>query len=462
MKFEERRVRRILARNTLLFFAAFAVLFSLFGVLVFQLVSANVYRTADAQLGEVRDVATAVAVDPAADGIGSEPASGATAEIREDIELVPQRSEGEGDGGADVSAESIIITSEAYVASNPQLIYLWRDADGKPLDTEGLYSVYPSYFNDVPFDQGNIGRVYEARAGGHAYRCVNYAVDDSDGSGYLQVLVNVDSELALLDHFTKMLVIYLVAAVLGAAAASYFLSRKTIKPIVASMNRQTEFVQNASHELRTPLAIIRAAQERLLADPNARVVDKFEDVNAVADETKRLARLVDDLMTLSSVDAPVHDDREMEPVDVSGVVAEVGDLYADVAEVGGKALTVVAQPAGEALIDADALRQVAGILLDNALKYTEEGDAVELRCEERGGRVAVSVADTGRGIDPADREHVFERFYRADAARTTPGSGLGLSIARALVERARGTIAVEGNEPRGTRVTVMLPKARAR
>lgn len=152
----------------------------------------------------------------------------------------------------------------------------------------------------------------------------------------------------------------------------------------------------------------------------------------------------------------------MEPVDVSGVVAEVGDLYADVAEVGGKALTVVAQPAGEALIDADALRQVAGILLDNALKYTEEGDAVELRCEERGGRVAVSVADTGRGIDPADREHVFERFYRADAARTTPGSGLGLSIARALVERARGTIAVEGNEPRGTRVTVMLPKARAR
>ena len=287
-------------------------------------------------------------------------------------------------------------------------------------------------------------------------------MDDSDGSGYLQVLVNVDSELALLDHFTKMLVIYLVAAVLGAAAASYFLSRKTIKPIVASMNRQTEFVQNASHELRTPLAIIRAAQERLLADPNARVVDKFEDVNAVADETKRLARLVDDLMTLSSVDAPVHDDREMEPVDVSGVVAEVGDLYADVAEVGGKALTVVAQPAGEALIDADALRQVAGILLDNALKYTEEGDAVELRCEERGGRVAVSVADTGRGIDPADREHVFERFYRADAARTTPGSGLGLSIARALVERARGTIAVEGNEPRGTRVTVMLPKARAR
>ena len=139
MKFEERRVRRILARNTLLFFAAFAVLFSLFGVLVFQLVSANVYRTADAQLGEVRDVATAVAVDPAADGIGSEPASGATAEIREDIELVPQRSEGEGDGGADVSAESIIITSEAYVASNPQLIYLWRDADGKPLDTSTTF-----------------------------------------------------------------------------------------------------------------------------------------------------------------------------------------------------------------------------------------------------------------------------------------------------------------------------------
>lgn len=459
MRFEERRVRRILARNTLLFFAAFALLFSLFGVLVFQLVSANVYRTADAQLDEVRDVAMAVAADPAGGSVGSEPSLGANAEIREDIEFVPRNS---GTDAAAASAESIIITSEAYVASNPQLIYLWRNAEGQPLHTEGLYSVYPTYFNDVPFDRENIGRVYETRAGGHAYRCVNYAVEGSESKDYLQVLVNVDSELALLDHFTKMLVIYLVAAVLGAAAASYFLSRKTIKPIVASMNRQTEFVQNASHELRTPLAIIRAAQERLLADPSARVVDKFEDVNAVADETKRLARLVDDLMTLSSADAPVHDDREMEPVDVSGVVAEVGDLYADVAEVGGKTLTVVAQFAGEALIDADALRQVVGILLDNALKYTEEGDVVELRCEERAGRVAVSVADTGCGIDPADREQVFERFYRADAARTTPGSGLGLSIARALVERARGTIAVEGNEPRGTCVTVTLPKARTR
>ena len=354
------------------------------------------------------------------------------------------------------------------MASNPQLIYLWRHADGKAAGTEGLYASYPAYFDDIPFDPGDLDRAYEVRAGGHVYRGINYAM----GSGgiaegevsdraYVQVLVNVDSEMTLLEHFTRVLVVYLAVAVAVAAAVSFLLSRRTVKPIVASMNRQTEFVQNASHELRTPLAIILVAQERLLAEPGARIVDRFEDVGAVADETKRLARLVDDLMTLTSVDASAEDECEAAPVEVSGLVEDVGSLYADVAEVAGKMLTVAALPAGEAHIEADALRQVLGILLDNALKYTEEGDAVIVSCEERGGRVVLSVTDTGCGICPADRERVFERFYRADAARTTPGSGLGLSIARALVERARGTIVVETNEPRGTRITVTLPKARA-
>ena len=234
------------------------------------------------------------------------------------------------------------------------------------------------------------------------------------------------------------------------------------KPIAASMNRQTEFVQNASHELRTPLAIILAAQERLLAEPGARIVDRFEDVGAVADETKRLARLVDDLMTLTSAGASTEDEREAVPLEVSGIVEDVAGLYADVAEVAGKTLTVAVRPAGEVRIEADALRQVLGILLDNALKYTVAGDSVAVRCEGRGGRVTLSVADTGCGIDPADRGRVFERFYRADTARTTPGSGLGLSIARALVEHAGGVVAIEANEPRGTCVTVALPKARAR
>ena len=444
MGFEERRVRRLLARNTLLFFAAFAVLFSLFGVLIFQMVSSSIYQPADNQLAELRILTSSAMADwESGDG-------GDGYEVLSDGNLSAE-AEGVGAGleesmADDADEGGIAILNRSYVASNPQLIYLWRHADGKAAGTEGLYASYPAYFDDIPFDPGDLDRAYEVRAGGHVYRGINYAM----GSGgiaegevsdraYVQVLVNVDSEMALLEHFTRVLVVYLAVAVAVAAAVSFLLSRRTVKPIVASMNRQTEFVQNASHELRTPLAIILAAQERLLAEPGARIVDRFEDVGAVADETKRLARLVDDLMTLTSAGASI-----------------------DVAEVAGKTLMVAARPAGEVRIEEDALRQVLGILLDNALKYTVAGDSVAVRCEERGARVTLSVADTGCGIDPADRGRVFERFYRADTARTTPGSGLGLSIARALVEHAGGVVAIEANEPRGTCVTVVLPKARAR
>ena len=466
MSFEERRVRRLLARNTLLFFVTFAVLFSLFGVLIFQMVSSSIYRSADDQLAELRILTSSATLDWASED------GGGGYEVLSDGNLSAE-AKGAGAGLEEAMADSasdggITILSRTYVASNPQLIYLWRSADGKAVGTEGFYSSYPAYFDDIPFEVGDLDRVYEVRAGGHAYRGINYAMGSGGAAegevsnrAYLQVLVNVDSEIALLEHCTQVRVVYLAVAVAVAAAVSFLLSHRTVKPIVASMNRQTEFVQNASHELRTPLAIILAAQERLLAEPGARIVDRFEDVGAVADETKRLARLVDDLMTLTSVDASAEDECEAAPVEVSGLVEDVGSLYADVAEVAGKMLTVAALPAGEAHIEADALRQVLGILLDNALKYTEEGDAVIVSCEERGGRVVLSVTDTGCGICPADRERVFERFYRADAARTTPGSGLGLSIARALVERARGTIVVETNEPRGTRITVTLPKARA-
>ena len=465
MGFEERRVRRLLARNTLLFFAAFAVLFSLFGVLIFQMVSSSIYQPADNQLAELRILTSSAMADwESGDG-------GDGYEVLSDGNLSAE-AEGVGAGleesmADDADEGGIAILNRSYVASNPQLIYLWRHADGKAAGTEGLYASYPAYFDDIPFDPGDLDRAYEVRAGGHVYRGINYAM----GSGgiaegevsdraYVQVLVNVDSEMALLEHFTRVLVVYLAVAV--AAAVSFLLSRRTVKPIVASMNRQTEFVQNASHELRTPLAIILAAQERLLAEPGARIVDRFEDVGAVADETKRLARLVDDLMTLTSADASTEDEREAAPLEVGGIVEDVAGLYADVAEVAGKTLTVAVRPAGEVRIEADALRQVLGILLDNALKYTVAGDSVAVRCEERGARVTLSVADTGCGIDPADRGRVFERFYRADTARTTPGSGLGLSIARALVERAGGVVAIEANEPRGTCVTVVLPKARAR
>ena len=161
---------------------------------------------------------------------------------------------------------------------------------------------YPSFLEGVPFDPNDVDRVCQTEAGGHAYRGITFPLEEAERT-YLQVLVNVDAELAILDGFTRTLVLYLAAVVVAAAAASYLLSRRTLKPIVQNWKAQTEFVQNASHELRTPLAVVQATGELLLDHPESRIVDRFEDVNVITEETKRLARLVDSLMELSLDDA---------------------------------------------------------------------------------------------------------------------------------------------------------------
>ena len=110
--------------------------------------------------------------------------------------------------------------------------------------------------------------------------------------------------------------------------------------------------------------------------------------------------------------------------------------------------------------DADRLRQLLAIVLDNAVKYTAAGDEIVVTTRAQGQKCLLTVADTGCGIDPEDRERVFERFFRADKARSraTGGHGLGLSLAQSIVQAHGGTVRLVANEPRGTVVAIMLPR----
>lgn len=439
---ERTLVRRELTKQTALLFLVFAVLFALLGVGVFSVVSASVYRTADENLRAVG--AEADLVEP--DAVEN---------------TVPDQAYDE-----QPVARDEYDTLQGIVDADPQFITLVRNEQGAVQDTVGLYAAYPAYLSDVPFDPQDVDRIYEAQAGGHAYRGITYPLEGADGKpAYLQVLVNVDSELAILDGLARTLALYLAAAVLASAAASYLLSRRMLKPIVAAWRAQTEFAQNASHELRTPLAVIQTTGELLLDHPNSRIVDRFEDVSAITSETKRLARLVDDLMALSLDDAK-RSTLAWAPVDVDALVRDAAGAYEDFAELQGKHLVVDSSFGGTVEADADKLRQLLGIVLDNALKYTAADDEIivstQADARSAGSKCVIAVADTGCGIDAADRAHVFERFYRADKARSreTGGYGLGLSLARSIVEAHGGTIELDANEPRGTVVTVILPITR--
>lgn len=211
-----------------------------------------------------------------------------------------------------------------------------------------------------------------------------------------------------------------------------------------------------AHELRTPLATIEAYHEGL-ADG---VVEPDGDTTAVlAEATGRLRRLIEDVGVLSEAEEG-RLSLDLQPHDVGEVVAAAVAAVRPAAEQAGVNLRVERPDAPvRAHADRDRLGQVLGNLLGNALAHTPPGGTVSVAVADRGDVATVTVADTGAGIAPEHLAHVFDRFYRADPARHRPGgSGLGLTISRALVTQQGGTLTAASDGPgHGATFTVVLP-----
>ena len=227
----------------------------------------------------------------------------------------------------------------------------------------------------------------------------------------------------------------------------------------ASEDRLRRFVADASHELRTPVTTIRGYAElyRIGGLPPGEGLD--EAMRRTEQEAVRMARLVDDLLTLAKLDQGRPLERR--PVDLVALVADAA-RDAGAVDVDRRITTVLPAPGGPAVVegDEDRLRQVIANVVGNALVHTPAGTPIELRVEAADGWARVAVVDHGPGMAPDVAAKVTQRFYRADPARARHrgGSGLGLSIADAAVAAHGGTIAVDSAEGVGTTVTVTLPR----
>ena len=248
---------------------------------------------------------------------------------------------------------------------------------------------------------------------------------------------------------------------LVAVPAGLFLARRAMRPIELAFARQRAFVADASHELRTPLTLMRATTELVQRLPDT-PPEAREELGGILDEIDATDRLVDELLLLARMDSDELPLRR-QLVDLGAVVRGAVTPLTAQAEAAGLTLTT-ATPAGlMADADPDRIRQVVRILLDNAIAYTPATGAVHVSVERRGTRARVAVRDSGPGIAPADQPRVFDRFYRADRARSrvTGGTGLGLAIARALVLAHRGEIGLESQPGHGTTVWFALPLSAA-
>ena len=273
--------------------------------------------------------------------------------------------------------------------------------------------------------------------------------------GVIQTGVSLRSYEQSLHALLTSLLLVGALGLLASAGITGLVVYRALIPIRDALAHQRDFVADAAHELRAPLTILRTAAE-LWLDPEDEE-DQQAAVEQVLAQSAHLAHLVDDLSLLARVDSgAVRVARE--PLDLGRLVADTVGGMELVAEERGVRLDLEIEPA-MVRGDAPRLRQLLLILLDNALKHAPSGGEIDVKVSRFGGQALLQVRDRGPGIEQSDLPHLFDRFYRADRARSGEGTGLGLAIGRWIVDAHGGTIRAINAPGGGALFTVSLPPA---
>lgn len=340
--------------------------------------------------------------------------------------------------------------------------YTVVDCKGNTVDLNMPYvrGISPSAMNQALNGHSSLRTI---NVGSHYWRV--YSMPIVFGGSYkpvgaVQLYRLVDEQVLSLHRLEQVLVGGGLAALLVAGAAGLFLSERTLQPIRIAFDHQRRFIADASHELRTPLTLIRGSAEMVATSSNRLEPEDAELLGDIVSEVDRLSAMVTDLLTLARVDNS-QVELKRDPVDLSQIVHQTHEDVDPL--IRQKNLSHVLVKNGPCIVIGDELRlrQLLLIILDNAIKYSNPGGTVETAINGQNGRVSVSVTDYGVGIPPEAMPHIFERFYRADGARTheTGGAGLGLSIAHWIVHAHGGKIHVSSRPSSGTRVTIDLASA---
>lgn len=298
-----------------------------------------------------------------------------------------------------------------------------------------VYRVYTVYTDKRVVEQGRIRKV-----------------------SAIQFIYNLEPEMNMLSTLLYVLGVGGLASIVIAIFTGLFLAKRALIPIQLSWEKQQQFIADASHELRTPLSVILLNLERLFRSPGRTIEEESEHILVSMQETKRLNKLVADLLTLARSDS-----NELQllkkTVNLGELIENSIQTFRQLAAVKGIRIETQIQHPLELSGDQERLQQLLVILLDNALKYTDEQGTITVSCRREGNAIALSVKDTGVGISPQDIPYIFDRFFRADKMRSRQqeGTGLGLSIAKWIVDAHGGKIRAESEEGEGTRIYVQLP-----
>lgn len=317
--------------------------------------------------------------------------------------------------------------------------------------------------NVLTIDTGNIAAITTKEA-------VNYAEEvlkSKDSSGFLEiyryssvktdygrliVFLDFRKELETFKSFLKNSILISTMGVLSVFILILIFSKKVIKPIAESYEKQKRFITDAGHEIKTPLTIIDTSAEVLELDHG-----ENEWTNSIKNQVKRLTQLTTNLVTLSRMDEE-NSNFQMTDFSLSDTILESAEPFLTMSKAQNKEFILDIERNLSYYGNESLLRQLVSILLDNAIKYTEEKGAIKLYFKKKGKHIILSVYNTTNNINQGNLNILFDRFYRHDSSRNskTGGYGIGLSIAKAIVNMHKGKIKAESIDGKSIIITVQL------
>ncbi|HFU4465539.1 TPA: sensor histidine kinase [Streptococcus suis] len=441
------------------YFAVFTLIFGLMTAIIFQLMRSTMYQSTDDTLQRIKNEPAML--------IGF--AIARTYEPNSEFIIQDSKTTDTSSSSSTTSSSSEPIPpkdmktgGQMRLGSNTHVLLYSKS--GELLNPDNFTGL-----SQLKLDKKDLGEIKELEietpfGSNEHYRYVTIELSDSDLGYYSSydikcatILVNVSQIKSSISNYESTVLVVMISAWLISIIASIYLANLSMRPILASYQKQKDFVENASHELRTPLAVLQNRLESLFRHPEATILESSESIGSSLEEVRNMRLLTTNLLNLARRD----DGFKVDMIDVEpAYFDEIFENYCMIAEENGKNVVVENHIQKSIRTDKVLLKQLLTILFDNAMKYTDENGDIRIRATIKDRYVLFTVADNGLGISDEDKKKIFDRFYRVDKARTRQkgGFGLGLSLAQQIIKTLNGQIVVKDNQPKGTIFEVHLPK----
>ncbi|MCI9259553.1 MAG: HAMP domain-containing histidine kinase [Romboutsia sp.] len=346
-----------------------------------------------------------------------------------------------------LTRQSIIYPVTKYPSN---MIYIYKG------DRVRYYTSQNGYFNDVLPNRytNKLNDIFTFSENGYTFRELNVEI----GEYQIQIIRNIDSEISSLRQLIFVFIIGILISLIITYYLAIYLTKKALVPIETAWNNQAKFIQDASHELRTPISIISSKLERMLKHPNSTISDEVETIADAMSEIRRSKKMISDLLSLTKEEAIIK--LSIKEINIRNFIDDICEDYIDIADIQDKKFDINFNLKNETIFtDENKLRQLFLIFIDNAFKYTKEGDFISISLNQKDNiYTEISIIDSGVGIKQEDIPYIFDRFFRSENVRDKDidGSGIGLSIAKMIALNLEAEISVKC-ENNKTEFKIIIP-----